>query len=90
MTLTEKSALRFTYSTDQWMKIKGETLTSLDGVFTLGGLSGKHDTVSSVKDSVGDIRDLGSGRSGVVLNCQGKIIARLDQGTYGHGLFLSA
>ena len=73
MTLTEKSALRFTYSTDQWMKIKGETLTSLNGVFTLGGLSGKHDTVSTVEDGVGNIRDLSSGRSGVVLMIRGKL-----------------
>lgn len=30
-------------------------LDSLDGVGSLGGLSGQHDTVSSVQDSVGDI-----------------------------------
>jgi len=47
--------------------IKSRIRTRLDGVFTLGGLSGKHDTVSTVEDGVGDIRDLGSGRSGVVL-----------------------
>jgi hypothetical protein len=46
---------------------KVERLTSLEGVFTLGGLSGQHDTVGTVKDGVGDIGNLGSGRSGVVL-----------------------
>ena len=46
-------------------------LTSLEGVFTLGGLSGQHDTVGTVEDGVGDIGDLGSGRSGVVLYVRG-------------------
>ncbi len=39
----------------------------LDGVVTLGGLSGKHDTVGTVENGVGDIGDLSTGRSGVVL-----------------------
>lgn len=47
--------------------IKSRIRTGLDGVFTLGGLSGKHDTIGTVEDGVGDIRDLGSSRSGVVL-----------------------
>lgn len=44
----------------------GHHLDGLDGVGSLGGLSREHDAVGSVEDGVGDIRDLGSGRSGVV------------------------
>ena len=40
---------------------------SLYGVVTLCCLSRQHDTVSTVKNGVGDIGDLGSGGSGVEL-----------------------
>ena len=36
------------------------------GVLTVGGLSGKHHAVSTVKDSVGNIRALGTGRARVL------------------------
>lgn len=45
----------------------GNVRTSLDGVLALGGLAREHDTVGTVENGVGDIRDLGTGRSGVVL-----------------------
>lgn len=32
---------------------------------TFGGFSGKHDAVRSVKDGIGDITSLGTGRAGV-------------------------
>ena len=38
---------------------------SLDGVGSVGRLSGEHDGVSAIKDSVGDIGSLSTGRSGV-------------------------
>lgn len=44
-----------------------ETRTGSDGVGTLGGFSGKHNTVSSIENSVGDIGNFGTGRTGVVL-----------------------
>ena len=64
-------------------------LTSLEGVFTLSGLSGQHDTVGTIEDGVGDIGDLGSGRSGVVLIVRKRCV-QFKQGTYGHGLFVSS
>ena len=42
-------------------------LDGLNGVLALGSLTGKHDTVSTVKDSVGDVRDLGTSGTGVDL-----------------------
>lgn len=42
-------------------------LTSLNRVATLGGLAGKHDTVGTVKNGVGDVGDLGTGGTGVDL-----------------------
>ncbi|KAI6766123.1 hypothetical protein HG530_007193 [Fusarium avenaceum] len=41
-------------------------LDSLGGVATLGGLTGKHDTVGTISDGVSDIADLGTGRAGVL------------------------
>lgn len=41
-------------------------LDGLNGVGSLGRLTRQHDTVSTIKDGVTDIRDLGSGGSGVV------------------------
>ena len=41
-------------------------LDSLGGVATLGCLTGKHDTVSTVSDGVTDIADIGAGRAGVL------------------------
>lgn len=38
----------------------------LNGVGALGGLTGEHDTVSSVEDGVGDIGDLGTGGPRIV------------------------
>jgi len=46
----------------------GHHSDSLQGVRSLGSLSGKHDTVSTVEDGVGDVGNLGTGRSGVVLD----------------------
>ena len=48
----------------------GHHADSLQGVRTLGGLSGKHDAVGTVEDGVGDVRNLGSGRSRVVLEIE--------------------
>jgi hypothetical protein len=39
----------------------------LDGVVALGGLSGKHDTIGTVEDGIGNVGNLSTGRSGVVL-----------------------
>lgn len=38
-------------------------LDSLNGVGTFGGLSGKHDTVSTVKNGIGNVGNLGTGGS---------------------------
>lgn len=46
----------------------GHHSDSLQGVRSLGSLSGKHDTVSTVEDGVGNVGDLGTGRSRVVLH----------------------
>jgi len=37
---------------------------SLDGVGSVGGLTGKHDAISTVEDSIGNIRGLSTGGSG--------------------------
>lgn len=60
------------YRTDQpqHRDKRSSTLTSVDGVRSLGGLTGKHDAVGTVEDSVGDIANLSTGRAGVVLHFQ--------------------
>jgi hypothetical protein len=64
----------------------GHHADSLQGVRTLGGLSGKHDTVGTVENGVGDVRNFGSGRSRVVLkvhDAQGKSGCDFAQQTGG-------
>ena len=42
--------------------------TRLDGVRALGGLTGQHDTVGTIENSVGDVADLSTRGSRVVLD----------------------
>lgn len=64
------------------MRLKKFQLTSVNGVCALGGLSGKHDTVSTVKDGVGDVTDL-SARGTVVDNHGLEHLSSADAGLAG-------
>lgn len=62
-------------------------LTRLDGVSTLGGLAGQHDTVSAVDDGVGDVADLGTSGTRVVLpQIVSNILCSTYRRAYRHGL----
>lgn len=45
----------------------GHHADGLEGVVALGGFTGQHDTVGTVKNGVGDVGDFSSGRSRVIL-----------------------
>jgi hypothetical protein len=60
------SAIILTAGNQQQENEEEVTHTSLERVVSLGSLSGQHDTVGTVKNGVSDVRDLGTGRTGVV------------------------
>lgn len=58
----------------------------LFGIATLGSFSRQHDAVSTVEDRIGDIGDLGAGRTGVVGHGF-EHLCRADDGLAGHVAF---
>ena len=72
-----------------WHKVKQEPLTSLNGVGALRRLTGQHDTVGTIEDSIGDIANFGTRRARIVLKASTLSLSSLSShrsSTYGHRL----